>query len=320
MPLQFDLPRDELDTYLGSSPKPHDFDAFWERALEELDGVDPQVELVPSGFQADFAQCHHLWFTGVRGARVHAKLVRPHRVAEPAPAVVTFHGYSMHAGDWTEKLPYAAAGLVVASLDVRGQGGLSQDLGGQVGTTLNGHIVRGLEGPSDDMLFRHVFLDTVQLARIVMEMDEVDANRVGATGASQGGALTIACAALEPRIRRAAPIYPFLSDYRRIWQMDKAVDAYAELQTYFRRHDPRHEREDAIFEQLGYIDIQFLAERIDAEVLMAVGLMDEICPPSTQFAAYNRIRSPKRLVEYPDFAHEHLPGHADIVFEFLTAP
>lgn len=317
MPLQFDLPRSELDSYRGSSPKPATFDEFWVSARDELDSVDPAIQLAPAEFQTDYAQCHHLYFTGVRGARIHAKLLRPVDGDGPAPAVLMFHGYSVDSGDWFDKLPYVAAGFVVAALDVRGQGGLSQDLGGHGGTTLNGHIVRGLEGPPEDMLFRHVFLDTAQLAGIVMDLPEVDADRVGATGASQGGALTIACAALEPRVRRAAPTYPFLSDYRRVWEMDKAEDAYAELREYFRRHDPLHERERAIFEQLGYIDIQFLAERIEADVLWGVGLMDEICPPSTQFAAYNRIESEKSLAEYPDFAHEHLPGHADTVFAFL---
>ncbi len=51
---------------------------------------------------------------------------------------------------------------------------------------------------------------------------------------------------------------------------------------------------------------------------MAVGLRDQICPPSTQFAAYNKIRANKRMVLYPDFAHEDLRGHADRVFEFLS--
>ncbi len=69
-------------------------------------------------------------------------------------------------------------------------------------------------------MFRHIFLDTAMLARVVMDMPDVNENRVGATGGSQGGALTLACASLEPRIKKAAPVFPFLSDYKRVWQMD----------------------------------------------------------------------------------------------------
>jgi cephalosporin-C deacetylase len=184
---------------------------------------------------------------------------------------------------------------------------------------LNGHIIRGLQDEPDALLFRHIFLDTALLARVVADMPEVDPARLGAAGASQGGALTLACAALEPRIRRAAPVYPFLTDYRRVWEMDLAKDAYHELRQFFRAHDPTHERVEHWFTRLGYIDVQHLAPRIQAEVMMAIGLMDPICPPSSQFAAYNKIRSQKSRVIYPDFGHENLPGWGDREWEFFSA-
>jgi cephalosporin-C deacetylase len=187
------------------------------------------------------------------------------------------------------------------------------------GNTQRGHIVRGLDDAPEKLLFRQIFLDCAQLARIVMGLDEVDEARVGVTGGSQGGGLTLACAALEPRVARAASIYPFLSDYQRTWEMGLALDAYLELQTHFRLFDPRHERESEVFTRLGYIDVHNLADRIRGEVLMLTGMMDTVCPPSTQFAAFNRITAPKRHVLFPDFAHESLPGADDLVYEFMAA-
>jgi cephalosporin-C deacetylase len=317
MPLIFDMPLEELYEYEGCNPRPADFDPFWERGLAEMQALEPQVELVEAVFQAPFAECAHLYLTGVGGARVHAKLIRPKEAEEPHPAVLMFHGYSGNSGDWADKLAYAAAGYTVAALDCRGQGGLSEDVGGVGGWTLNGHIVRGLDDAPEKLLFRQIFLDTAQLARIVMEMPDVDEGRVGATGGSQGGGLTLACAALEPRIKRAAPVFPFLCDYQRVWELDLAKDAYAELQAWFRRFDPLHEREEALFTQLGYVDAQHLAPRIQGEVMMSVGLMDQICPPSTQFAAYNKISAAKSLRLYPDYGHEGLPGSNDAIFEFM---
>ena len=317
MPL-VDLPLAKLKRYRGRSPKPKDFERYWDRALQEMRALDPQVELVKSDFQTPVADCFDLYFTGVRKARIHAKYLRPRHAARPHPAVLQFHGYSGNVGDWCDKLNYAALGFSVAAMDCRGQGGKSEDTGGVKGSTHRGHIIRGLHDSPDQLLFRHIFLDTAQLARIVMSLPEVDAGRVGAMGGSQGGGLTLACAALEPRIRRAVPMYPFLSDYRRIWEMDLAKDAYEELKSYFRLFDPRHEREADIFYRLGYIDVQYLAPRIRARVLMATGLMDTICPPSTQFAAYNKIRAPKDMVLYPDFGHEGLPGFQDRAFQFMA--
>ncbi len=318
MPLLFDMPFEQLKTYQGTNPRPNDFDAYWDKALAEMRALDPQVELVPSDFQAPYAECFHMYFTGVGGARVHAKLLRPKEAPTPHPAVLMFHGYSGSSGDWFDKLGYVAQGYTVAALDCRGQGGLSEDKGGVVGWTLNGHIVRGLGDTPDKLLYRQIFLDTAQLAQIVMDMPDVDADRVGATGGSQGGGLTLACVSLEPRIKRAAPVFPFLSDYQRVWDIDQAKDAYAELRDYFRRFDPRHENEEALFTKLGYIDVQHLSPRIQAEVFMGIGLMDTVCPPSTQFAAYNKIQAQKSLAIYPDFGHETLPGHSDLVYQFMA--
>src|SRR2546421_8838026 len=164
------MPLAELRRYQGTNPRPADFDEYWERALAEMRGVDPQVELRPVDSPARFAECFHLYFTGVGGARVHAKYLRPKDAPSPHPAVLLFHGYSGNSGEWSDKLNWVAQGYSVAALDVRGQGGLSQDTGWVVGNTLRGHIIRGLDDAAEKLLFRQIFLHTAQLASIGMEM------------------------------------------------------------------------------------------------------------------------------------------------------
>ncbi|MEK3903175.1 acetylxylan esterase [Paenibacillus sp. FSL R7-0179] len=311
----------QLLDYQGSSPKPGDFDAYWERALQELDDQTLAYELVPAEFTSELAECFHLYFTGVGGARVHCKYVRPKKAgASPGAGVVMFHGYSCDSGDWMEKVAYAAHRISVLAMDCRGQGGLSEDNLTVRGTTVRGHIIRGIDDPSPDKLYyRNVFLDTVQTARILMNMPEVDPERVGAYGLSQGGGLTVACAALEPRIRLAAAVYPFLSDYKGAWALDITTSAYEEINYYFRFFDPHHLREEEIFNRLGYIDIQNLAGRIQGRVLWVTGLIDTICPPSTQFAAYNKITAVKDLLVYHEYGHEYLPYLSDRTLQmFMT--
>ena len=315
----FEMPLADLQSYRGRNPRPEGFDRYWEEALAEMRATDAELELRPRPFPARFAECFDLFFTGVGGARVYAKYARPRSPASPQPGLLMFHGYTVSSPDWVDMLAYVANGFCVAALDCRGQGGRSQDVGGINGNTHFGHIVRGLDDSAEKLLYRQIFLDCAQLAEILMAFDEVDADRIGTTGESQGGGLTLATAALIPRIRRAAARYPFLCDYQRAWEMDLAGSAYEELRAYFRRFDPRHEREHEIFTRLGHIDVQHLAPRIEAEVLLIVGLKDMACPPSTQFAAYNKIRSPKQLVLYPDYEHEiRLPGSFDRMYEFLS--
>lgn len=313
----FEMPLEKLLTYQGVNPKPQDFEDYWTASLEEMHALGTAHTLERAAFQAPGADCFDLWFTGVGNAKVYAKLLVPSEV-KSAPAVLNFHGYSGSSGDWSQYLRFVQAGFVVAALDCRGQGGKSQDKGSIGGNTLRGHIIRGLdEEDPKKLLTRSLFLDTAQLARIVMSLPYVDETRVGATGGSQGGAMTIACASLEPRIKLAAPVYPFMCDYKRVWDMDLDVAAYEELREYFRRFDPRHQREKEVFTKLGYIDLQHLASRIRAQVLLCCGLMDTVCPPSTQFAAYNKMVCEKSYELWPDFGHENLPDASDIIFQFM---
>lgn len=316
MPM-LDMPLHELYQYQGRNPRPADIDAFWDASVAEMEGLGTSCELVKASFQVPNVACYDLYFTGVRGARIHAKLCIP-KADKPLPAVCHFHGYTGRSPDFSAMLNWAAAGFVIAALDCRGQGGESEDVGGVKGNTYCGHIIRGLaEGKPEKLLFRDIFLDTAQLARIVMALPEVDGTKVGAFGGSQGGALTLACAALTPQLNRCAPTHPFLCDYQRVWEMDLAKDAYQELKDYFRHYDPCHEREAELFMLLGYIDNQHIAHRIKAKTLWFTGLMDNICPPSSQFAAYNKLTCEKDMVIYPDFGHENLPYSGDKAMQFM---
>lgn len=314
------MPLAELHTYRGSSPAPARFDDYWNAALAEMCASDSQVVLTGVDHSMPRMDCFELSFAGVGGARLSAKYIRPHDDVRTGSAVLLFHGYGDSSGDWFDLLPYASFGHCVAALDCRGQGGRSHDVGGHDGYTLEGQFIRGLDPSSPEkLLYRQIYLDCVQLANIVMSFPEVDPDRIGVAGASQGGALATVCAALEPRVRRASITYPFLSDFKRVWELGALEEsAYRELRTYFRLFDPQHLRGESIFETLGFIDVQNFAPRVRAETLFTVALQDLACPPSTQFAVFNKIESPKSLLAYPEFGHERLRGHSDAVFTFLS--
>jgi len=315
MPL-IDMSLEQLKEYRGRNPKPDDFEEYWDTAIEEMKATDPNVEIIKNSLETPIVDCYNMYFDGVRNGRIHAKLLKPKNIKEKAPAILFFHGYSGSSDDFMSYLNYAASGYIVAAMDCRGQAGRSTDMNPISGNTYRGHIIRGLDdSDSANMYFRNVFLDTAMLARIVMDMEDVDEKRVAAQGVSQGGALTVACAALTPELKLAITHFPFLSDYKRVWEMDLTDKVYVEIKTYFRDYDPMHEREEEIFKKLGYIDIQHLASRIKAEVMFFTGLMDDACPPSTQFAVYNKIKSKKSMLIYPDFGHEILKDSSDKVGE-----
>ncbi|MBS7298004.1 MAG: acetylxylan esterase [Eubacteriales bacterium] len=313
-----DMPVEKLLQYQGISPCPADIDEYWDEALAEMNSLDPKAEFIKNGFPSKYTDMYDLYYMGTKNARIHAKVAVPNNVDGKMPAVLMFHGLSGSACEWQGLLNFAAQGYVVAFMDVRGQGGYSEDVGGVAGTTFSNPFIRGIDGDKHDLLMRDVYLDTALLAKIIMNMDCVDEKRVATTGGSQGGCLCIACACLVPEIAKCAASYPYLSDFKRVYEMDLNKDAYEGLKYYFRHYDPNHEREDEIFERLGYIDLQNIAKRMRAEFRMYTGLVDTICPPSTQFAIYNKVTSKKDVVLYPEFGHEWLQGSNDKIFEFLS--
>ena len=105
-------------------------------------------------------------------------------------------------------------------------------------------------------------------------LEFVDESRMASVGFSQGGALAIACAALSGQMGRTVAGYPFLADFCRVRELDYPNPAYDELKLYFRLRDPRHEKENGFFERLGYLDTQWMAEKLTAPVLFYTGLAD----------------------------------------------
>ncbi|GHV03533.1 acetylxylan esterase [Clostridia bacterium] len=315
MPI-LDMPLEALYKYEGRNPKPADFDAYWEKGLKEVAVTPLKMQTAKAQkIEPRNAECYDLYFNSVKNSRIHCWYTRPSAVkrGEKLPVLLIFHGYSGHAGPFVDKLAWTGQGYIVLAMDCRGQGGHSEDRNPVAGRTHGGLIMRGFDDPDpSNMYFRNVFLDTVQLVKAAKSLPNADPDRIYARGGSQGGALTVACAALNGGdIKKASAQHPFLSDYKRVWEMDLARDAYHDVREHLRFYYPTYEKQAAFWEKIGYIDIQHLAPRITAEIYWATGLMDNICPPSSQFAAYNKIASKKHMDIFPDFGHEGLPDVAD---------
>jgi cephalosporin-C deacetylase len=128
----------------------------------------------------------------------------------------------------------------------------------------------------------------------------VDATRVAVAGTSQGGGIALAAAGLVPDVAGVLADVPFLCHFRRASEITNAAP-YSELAGYLRVH--RGDVEE-VFTTLAYFDGVNFAPRVRAPALVSVGLMDEVCPPSTVFAAYNRLPGEKAIRVYPYSGHE----------------
>ena len=290
-----------LGGYYGATPKPADFEAFWQARMAEADAVPldytvTQAKEVPSWDSCDFLD---LWFTGMAGARIYAKYLRPHS-DKPVPLVLQFHGYPGASRSFAEQASFAGMGMALIAMDCPGQAGYSVDAGGFLGTTVSGHIVAGLDGPAEGMYYVRLHQNIRILCRIVRQLQEIDLRRVFVNGGSQGGGLGLACCALNPGlINRAAILYPFLSNFKLVWDLGADEIAYEGIRYYARWFDADEHQQDRWFRQLGYIDSKNFATLVQCPVLFGTGLEDVICPPQTQCAVYNNLHCKKSGIFSP---------------------
>jgi cephalosporin-C deacetylase len=303
---QFDMPLEELENYRPRVEEPPDFDDFWAATLAETRGypLHPTFKPVETGLHA--IDTYDVEFSGFGGHRIKAWLRLPSRRLRDGrrlPGVVQFQGYGGGRALAHENLLWAAAGYAHLLMDTRGQGsgwsaGDTDDPAGS-GPAYSGFMTRGIRDPHE-YFYRRLFADAVRAVEALRSHDEVDPSQVIATGASQGGGITLAVSALVPDIVAAMPDVPFLCHFERATTFVDS-DPYGEIARYLKVR--RGDVEQA-YRTLSYFDGVTMARRAAAPALFSVALMDATCPPSTVFAAFNAYRGSKEISVYPFNDHE----------------
>lgn len=309
-----------LSEYKGDMPVPEDFECFWAERMREADSAPLFYELSQADVP-DYTTCkfRDMWFHGMRGEDLHAKVVFPVTDA-PFPLVLHFHGYPGASRSWLEQASFAGMGCAVVALDCPGQGGFGSDPGGYCGTTVAGHIVAGLDGAPKDMYYVRLYQNIRILCRIVRQLPGADLSRVFVCGGSQGGALGLVCCALNrDLVSRAAILYPFLSDLRMVWELRADQSAYEGLRYYTRWFDPEWKRMDEVCRKLGYIDVKNFAPLVRCPILFGTGLADEVCPPKTQCAVYNGLSCPKWRCLFQGKPHDEIQEFDDRISDFFLS-
>lgn len=306
----FDLPLDQLKTYLPDRKEPADFDSFWGSTLAKARTfpLNATFEKVDYGLVAQ--ETYDVTFNGFGGQPVKGWLILPAQQvrtqrAVSLPCVVEFIGYGggrQFGFDW---LLWASAGYAHFVMDTRGQGstwsaGDTPDLYAEGGNAhFPGSMTKGILDPKH-YYYRRVFTDAVRAIEAARSHPVVDEAQIAVTGGSQGGGIAIAAAGLVPDVVAAMPDVPFLCHYRRATEL---VDTYPykEIAEYCHVH---RDKVDMVFNTLSYFDGVNFSARAKAKALFCTALMDQVCPPSTVFAAYNHWAGEKDIKVYPYNGHE----------------
>lgn len=301
----YDLPLEQLQTYQPVRTEPADFDAFWARTLAEARSYPLNACFEPYEAHLRSLEVFDVTYSGFGGQPIKGWLVLPTQRMGKLPCVVEYIGYGGGRGFPINWLSWASAGFAHLVMDTRGQG--STWMPGDTpdpepdGTNPHfpGFMTRGVLSP-DTYYYRRVFTDGVRAVEAARSHPAVDPERIAVTGGSQGGGITLAVAGLDPTVKAAMPDVPFLCMYRRATQLKDSMP-YAEISNFCKTHRDKVEQ---VFHTLSYFDGVNLSARAKASALFSVGLMDDICPPSTVYAAYNHYAGPKQIKVYEYNYHD----------------
>jgi cephalosporin-C deacetylase len=299
-----DMPLAELERYKPKLREPKDFDAFWKRTLDEARAKAGAPIFARKDTPLTTVDSYDVTYRGFGGHPIKAWFTVPAGAKGPLPCVVEFIGYGGGRGFAWDWLLWASAGYAHFVMDTRGMGagwmaGETEDPGDGGAPSHSGFMTKGIQD-KESYYYRRVFTDAVRAVETARAHPLVDPKRVALSGGSQGGGISLAVAGLLPDVQACLPDVPFLCHYERATTITDGYP-YQEIAKYLQVH---RTQVDKVYTTLAYFDGVNFSKRAKAPALFSVGLMDEICPPSTVYAAYNHYKGKKQIRVWTYNHHE----------------
>ncbi|MBQ2447759.1 MAG: acetylxylan esterase [Bacteroidales bacterium] len=287
---------------LPTIANPADFDAFWAKTLKQAAKVPMEVEIVPLPEKSSDKvkvsmvkiQCYE------KGNYVYGYLQEPNDGLK--------HPVMLHPpGAGVKRINptpwFAQEGFITLTIGINGipMDATDEEIKAkQVELNRGDYAYIGLES-KEQYYYRKVYAALVRCIDFLVSLPNFDGVNVGVTGGSQGGALSIVAAALDPRIDFLASFYPALCDLSGYAYGNRAGG-------WPRMLAPGSKRElsvsvDQMFETLAYYDVLNFARRIKVPGFYSYGYNDNTCPPTSVCAAINQVTAPKVIEITPSSAH-----------------
>jgi cephalosporin-C deacetylase len=280
--------------YQSVVSKPDDFHEFWDDVISDVNSIDLDPSIERDDLRStDDVDVYEVYYNSLDNVRISAWYAVPRGASGKLPAIVSSPGYQSDPPipkDWARK------GYASISMNPRGKvRSRTQFDPGYPGVLTYGIVDRNTYS------YRGFYVDAWRAVDFLLGRDEVDNTRIGATGGSQGGGLTLTMASMRKEIRAATVSAPYLCGF---------MDAIALTNTYpyYEIIDYLHtypDRRDDVERTLAYFDSISFADSIECPIIVNVGLQDNVCPPETGYALFGRLASKdKKFYEYDGHGHE----------------
>lgn len=297
-----------------TTPNPEDFDAFWREAIADARRIplEPMLTLQPE-LCTPRCDLYEIRFQNHRkGSYLYGMLSVPKEAANRRlPVVIEWPGAGVkpHRGLQTALLD---SGVIVLEMGVNGipVNGYEQFYTDLKANALSDYWTMHIDD-RDRYYYKRVYAGTVKTVDFLCSLPFVDTARIAVTGGSQGGALSLVHAALDPRVKAVSAAYPALCEIG-----GNARGRVGGWPRIFRSAD-----EPALTDKLrtaDYYDVVNFARRVRQPLLLFIGYTDQTCCPTSTYAAYNVIpEGNKQLFLTPECAHWQYPEHRTLRHLFL---
>lgn len=279
---------------LSQHKKPADFEQFWQNTKKELAQVKPnfKVTAVPK-LDKDNRHVYLIEMQSLGNMTIRGWMTIPinKNKNRKFSVLLGLPGYQVALNP----LMGVDDDLAIITLNVRGQGNSR----GPVNTRRDEFIFYHIEDKYKYVM-RGVVADCLRAVDFICAQPNLRHDQILVSGGSMGGYLSIATASLDKRVRLCSAQNPILCDIRNLvgevdWPMS-SITKYIATQPGLTL--------DMVLNNMDYFDAKNFAMGINCPTIMGIGLLDPFAPPNNEYAAYNNIKSNKRIMVFKDLAHE----------------
>ena len=291
----------EKEKIVPKTIMPKDFADFWRAEIEKNAKMDmlPQLDLVPEKCTPKVKVYSASFQSFSKGSRIYGTLCVPANYEGKCPAILIVPGAGCRSrkGYYTE----AEKGFVTFEVGIHGIPTVLTDE--RIYETLKqGSLLNYPSANVDDKdkyYYKRVFVSCARAVDFLASLDFVDGDRIGVMGGSQGGALTITTAYLNPKVKCGAAFYPAMCD------LTGYLYDQGNAWPYLFKNKKLATKER--LETVKYYDVVNFARGLSVPIWVSYGYNDlVVCPTSIQ-GAINEIPSPKEVMIVPQSRHWTYP-------------
>lgn len=295
-----------------STNMPKDFVDFWREARNESAKIplDTKMTLIPSKCTEKVNAYEVSIRNGSADNRIFGIVSIPTKPGKyPAVLEVPGAGIRPYSGD----LETAEVGIITFEIGING-----------IPVTLDKSIYANLSaGPLNDYwytnlddrdryYYKRVYLGCLKANDFIFSLPQFDGESLAVSGGSQGGALSIITAALDSRVKHLYCFYPALCDLT--GYLNGRAGGWPHI---FASYNGFNNKKDKI-ETSKYYDVVNFARLLKIPGVYSFGYNDEVCPPTSIYAAYNTITAPKQLFIYENSGHWTYPEQFQKVHSLMV--